>query len=119
LKESVLKENSALMDSPDYFGRTPMMYCVLADRLNTAKLLLRLGAQVSSVDNVGRSAAHIAAHKGSIKFLQLLAAKNCQFSLPDKEGQTPLHLARVGKISLSIGKGGGCFLANQTPVLFA
>ena len=86
------------MDSPDYFGRTPLMYCVLADRLNTAKLLLRLGAQVSSVDNVGRSAAHIAAHKGSIKFLQLLAAKNCQFSLPDKEGQTPLHLARVGTI---------------------
>jgi len=99
LKESLLKENSALMDSPDYFGRTPLMYCVLADRLNTAKCLLRLGAQVSSVDNVGRSAAHIAAHKGSIKFLQLLAAKNCQFSLPDKEGQTPLHLATNRRIT--------------------
>ena len=32
-------------------------------------------------------------HKGAIKFLQLLAEKGADFSLPDKEGQTPLHLA--------------------------
>ena len=69
------------------------MYCVLADRLNTAKYLIRQGALVACVDNHGRSAVHIAAHKGAIKFLHLLAEKGADFSLPDKEGQTPLHLA--------------------------
>jgi ankyrin repeat protein len=49
--------------------------------------------KVSCVDNHGRSAVHIAAHKGAIKFLNLLAEKGADFSIPDKEGQTPLHLA--------------------------
>ena len=62
-----------LRDSIDYFGRTPLMYCVLADRLNTAKYLIRQGAQVACVDNHGRSAVHIAAHKlWIIKFKLIL-----------------------------------------------
>jgi len=43
------------------------MYCVLADRLNTAKYLIRHGAQVNCVDNHGRSAVHIAAHKDRVE----------------------------------------------------
>ena len=55
-----------------------------ADRLNTAKFLIKTGAEVGCVDNHGRSAVHIAAHKGTIKFLSLLAQKGADFHLPDQ-----------------------------------
>ena len=50
-------------DTGDQFGRTPLMFCVLADRLECAELLLKAGAQVNMKDNGGRTALHWAAHK--------------------------------------------------------
>ena len=82
-----------MRNSTDHFGRTPLIYCILADRLNTAKYLIKSGAQIGCVDNHGRSAVHIAAHKGTTKFLHLLAQKGADFSSADQDGQTPLHLA--------------------------
>ena len=52
-------------DAGDQFGRTPLMFCVLADRLECAELLLKSGAQVNMKDNGGRTALHWAAHKVS------------------------------------------------------
>lgn len=52
-----------LLEAPDNFGRTPLMYCVLADRLDCAKLLLKMKCNLDQVDKAGRSALHLAAHK--------------------------------------------------------
>lgn len=51
------------LDTGDQFGRTPLMFCVLADRLECAELLLRAGTQVNKCDKGGRTALHWAAHK--------------------------------------------------------
>ena len=58
-----------------------------------AKYLIKSGAQIGCTDNHGRNAVHIAAHKGTTKFLQLLADKGADFTSADQDGQTPLHLA--------------------------
>ncbi len=54
---------SRLRDSEDQFGRTPLMYCVLADRLDCAEVLLKAGAAVNKTDHSQRTALHLAAQK--------------------------------------------------------
>ena len=49
----------------DQFGRSPLMFAVLADRLDCAELLLKNGAKVNFEDNGGRTALHWAAYKVS------------------------------------------------------
>ena len=39
------------------------MYCVLSDRVECAKLLLKMRCKLDQVDKAGRSALHLAAHK--------------------------------------------------------
>nr|KAF6314698.1 inversin [Myotis myotis] len=55
--------NAALKDKEDQFGRTPLMYCVLADRLDCADTLLKAGADVNKTDHSQRTALHLAAQK--------------------------------------------------------
>ncbi|KAK7825461.1 hypothetical protein U0070_012261 [Myodes glareolus] len=57
------KGNPALKDKEDQFGRTPLMYCVLADRLDCADALLKAGADVNKTDHSRRTALHLAAQK--------------------------------------------------------
>ena len=52
-----------LRDREDQFGRTPLMYCVLADRLDCAEILLKAGASVNKTDHSQRTALHLAAQK--------------------------------------------------------
>ena len=47
----------------DKFGRSPLMYCVLSDRLECAELIIKAGADVNKKDIGGRTALHWAAHK--------------------------------------------------------
>lgn len=61
----------SLRDHEDQFGRTPLMYCVLADRLDCAEILLKAGASVNKTDNSQRTALHLAAQK--VRWLELSA----------------------------------------------
>lgn len=51
------------LDVGDQFGRTPLMFCVLADRLECAELLLKARSHINIRDKGGRTALHWAAHK--------------------------------------------------------
>ena len=55
--------NSKDIDSGDQFGRTPLIFCVLADRHECAEILLKAGCKVDKKDETGRTALHWAAHK--------------------------------------------------------
>lgn len=90
--KKIITGNKELLDTADHFGRTPLMYCVLADRLDCAKYLINMGCNLDQVDNAGRSATHSAAHKGSYKFLELLHNRGASLDIKDHDGQTPLHL---------------------------
>ena len=61
------------LDSGDKFGRSPLMYCVLGDRLECAEMLLKANADVNKKDIGGRTALHWAAHKvRNIKYSDIL-----------------------------------------------
>eukprot|EP00066_Takifugu_rubripes_P014703 XP_011603969.1 PREDICTED: inversin isoform X2 [Takifugu rubripes] len=83
----------SLRDHEDQFGRTPLMYCVLADRLDCAEILLKAGASVNKTDHSQRAALHLAAQKGNIRFLKLLLSRRANWLQKDLEEMTPLHLA--------------------------
>ncbi|XP_049903241.1 inversin isoform X1 [Epinephelus moara] len=83
----------SLRDREDQFGRTPLMYCVLADRLDCAEILLKAGASVNKTDHSQRTALHLAAQKGNGRFLKLLLSRRANWLQKDLEEMTPLHLA--------------------------
>ncbi|XP_068180673.1 inversin isoform X2 [Antennarius striatus] len=83
----------SLRDHEDQFGRTPLMYCVLADRLDCAEILLKAGASVNKTDHSQRTALHLASLKGNVRFLKLLLSRRANWLQKDLEEMTPLHLA--------------------------
>ncbi|XP_001111927.1 inversin isoform X5 [Macaca nemestrina] len=90
--QRLIAGNSALKDKEDQFGRTPLMYCVLADRLDCADALLKAGADVNKTDHSQRTALHLAAQKGNYRFVKLLLTRRANWMQKDLEEMTPLHL---------------------------
>ncbi|XP_009884185.1 PREDICTED: inversin [Charadrius vociferus] len=90
--QRLIAGNSELKDKEDQFGRTPLMYCVLADRLDCAEALLKAGADVNRADRSRRTALHLAAQKGNYRFMKLLLARRGNWMQKDLEDMTPLHL---------------------------
>ncbi|XP_052235623.1 inversin-like isoform X2 [Dreissena polymorpha] len=89
---------TGLLDAGDQFGRTPLMFCVLADRLECAELLLKAGAQTNMKDKGGRTALNWAAHKGNVRLIKLLLSKGADCHMKDNEGQTAVHLCTRHKL---------------------
>ncbi|XP_061445700.1 inversin isoform X2 [Rhineura floridana] len=99
-KSALLKQiagNPDLKNKEDQFGRTPLMYCVLADRLDCAEALLKAGTDVNKADLNQRTALHLAAQKGNYRFMKLLLARRANWMKKDMEEITPLHLATQHK----------------------
>ncbi|KAK3756744.1 hypothetical protein RRG08_018466 [Elysia crispata] len=86
------------LDVGDQFGRSPLMYCVLADRPDCAEILMKAGAQVNLKDKGGRTALHWAAHKGNLRLMKLLLTRGADCREKDNEGQTALHLCTRHKL---------------------
>lgn len=91
--QKLITAEPGLRDSVDGFGRTPLMYCVLADRLDCAEALLKAGAAVNQRDHSHRTALHLAAQKGNSRFMKLLLSRRADWLLKDREEMTALHLA--------------------------
>uniref|UniRef100_A0A0G4I2Y4 Palmitoyltransferase DHHC domain-containing protein n=1 Tax=Chromera velia CCMP2878 TaxID=1169474 RepID=A0A0G4I2Y4_9ALVE len=77
----------------DSLGATPLILSVQHGHKHAFLLLLRLGANIESADVNGCTAAHWAAFKGDIEFLELLRYFRADLTVPDKSGKTPLHRA--------------------------
>ncbi|XP_059165676.1 inversin-like [Physella acuta] len=90
--------DTADLDVGDQFGRSPLMYCVLVDRLECAEILIKAGAQVNLKDKGGRTALHWAAHKGNLRLMKLLLSRGADCREKDNEGQTALHLCTRHKL---------------------
>ncbi|XP_075777702.1 inversin isoform X2 [Pelodiscus sinensis] len=90
--QKLIAGNPELKDKEDQFGRTPLMYCVLADRLDCAEALLKAGAGINKADHSQRTALHLAAQKGNYRFMKLLLARRANWMQKDLEEMTPLHL---------------------------
>ncbi|XP_038626286.1 inversin [Tachyglossus aculeatus] len=91
--QKLIARTPALKDKEDQFGRTPLMYCVLADRGDCAQVLLKAGADVNKADHSQRTALHLAAQKGNYRFMKLLLTRRANWMKKDLESMTPLHLS--------------------------
>uniref|UniRef100_A0A8C4WZY8 Inversin n=1 Tax=Eptatretus burgeri TaxID=7764 RepID=A0A8C4WZY8_EPTBU len=65
LLQRLITDDPRLGNWPDQFGRTPLMYCVLADRQECAELLVKARVDVEKADKNQRTALHFAAKKPS------------------------------------------------------
>ncbi|KAG8010086.1 Inversin, partial [Nibea albiflora] len=57
------------------------------------EILLKAGASVNKTDHSQRTALHLAAQKGNVRFLKLLLSRRANWLQKDLEEMTPLHLA--------------------------
>ncbi|XP_059511355.1 inversin isoform X2 [Stegostoma tigrinum] len=89
----LITANPNIKDAEDQFGRTPLMYCVLADRLDCAEALIKAGVNINKADHSQRTALHLAAQKGNYRFMKLLLSRRANWMQKDLEEMTPLHLA--------------------------
>lgn len=86
-------DERSYLNRGDQFGRTPLVYSVLGDRLDCAELLLKAGAKVGACDMDGRTPLHWAAYQGNLKCVKLLLSKGANWKVKDYKGRTPLHFA--------------------------
>ncbi|XP_032218348.2 inversin [Nematostella vectensis] len=93
LQEAFAEGDASIIDTEDRFGRTPLVYSILGDRVECAEVLLKNGASVSHPDVDRRTPLHWAAYQGNHKCVKLLLSKGANWKSKDKEGRTPLHFA--------------------------
>lgn len=79
-------------------GTTPLMDAAGLEYPGLVTLLLRLGSDVESQDNLGNTALHYATLSGCPREARLLIEANANVNFKNKEGQTPLmKAAALGK----------------------
>jgi len=66
----------------------------LMSMVQVAQLLLTRGAQLAAVDDLEKSALHLAAENGAVGVVDLLLRRGADAFEIDVEGQTPLELAQ-------------------------
>ncbi|XP_063718896.1 inversin-like isoform X3 [Symsagittifera roscoffensis] len=91
------------VDTADSLGRTPLMYCVLGNKVDCAEYLIKsTKANVNASDNLGRTALHWAANKEHHKMLKLLIQKGgADCRAKDRDGLTPFHMCMKNRNSKS------------------
>jgi ankyrin repeat protein len=73
---------------------TPLMLAVKCDRVETALVLVQMGASREVVDNRGRTAVHYAAtREGHVGVVEALLKAGCNPDIQDEDCATPLILA--------------------------
>lgn len=76
-------------------GITPLIRAVNLNQKQSVIALLEDGADINAADTTaGNTPLHHAIVQGSTQLIRLLLERNAQLSIPNKEGKTPLDLAR-------------------------
>ncbi len=83
-------ERGADVNHADNSGMTPLM---LYPDKESAKELIRAGADVNSVDREGNTALHYALRYGSPEDARYLIKKGADYNRPNQEGETPVQIA--------------------------
>jgi len=80
-------------------GYTSLHYAVSEKQIDTAKYLLKSGADVNCVTDSLRTPLHIACNKGEIELMKVLVVAGADINAQDKDGNTPMHiLSELGYI---------------------
>ena len=86
------------LNSKDPIGRTPLHLACIEMQLPAAQLLLRSGAHINSIDDLGNTPSHYAVEKGDKEFLSWILYRYPDLTIKNRTGKTPLDL--VNSISI-------------------
>jgi ankyrin repeat protein len=84
--------NSNVLKSKNNDGNTPLMYAILKDKIDIAKLLIDKGCNLDMQNNDGDTALMLSV-KYSKDIPKLLIESGCNLNLQDKAGNTPLMIS--------------------------
>lgn len=84
------------IDTPDYFGHTPLYRAILNDHAEIVYYLVDHGAKIEATDGFGQTPIFALSKHGDIKVVQYLIEHGAQINVEDKFGQTPLFMASYG-----------------------
>ena len=76
-------------------GDTPLHKCIRLKREELAKLLLNAGADPNRQDVRGCTSLHLGLSFGSLALIGLLVQRGASVSIPNSDGNLPLHLAAL------------------------
>jgi ankyrin repeat protein len=71
-----------------------------ADPLDAAKMFVDAGADVNAVNDAGNTAMHYAALTGATRIVEYLVGNGAKLDVKNKQGKTPLDLARQNTAAL-------------------
>ena len=97
---SLLVENGAKVNIHDGEGRTPFLNAVAAGHVGSAKLLHKLGADVTATDLLMKTCVHIAVENEQLKMLAMLLESSTgttNLYKVDLWDRVPLHYAAKSK----------------------
>ena len=97
---SLLVENGAKVNTHDGEGRSPFLNAVAAGHVGSARLLLKLGADVNATDLLMKTCVHIAVENEQFKTLAMLLDSRPGTALlykADLWDRVPLHYAARSK----------------------
>lgn len=92
----LLLKAGAKVNTPDPFGRTPLMYALNHPNGERQTLqLLQAGANYTTRDKRNNSTLHYAAQGGNLESIRLTASGGVDLNTQNEDGMTPLHVAAI------------------------
>jgi ankyrin repeat protein len=114
----LLLDNKADIEQTNSASETALMMAINKQRIESVKLLLKRGANVSQVlSSLGNSVLHYAAMGNSVELVDALLAKKARLDVQNVYGLTPAMIAsargQAGILGLLIDAGADINLANN------
>ncbi|KRZ49734.1 Death-associated protein kinase dapk-1, partial [Trichinella nativa] len=88
-------KNTAYLNSENLIEKAVMCACEMGNLIDLGNICSVANINFNDISNneLGALPTHVAAVAGQLDILKFLESRGCDFSLPDKRGDNPLHLA--------------------------
>lgn len=112
-----LKKNPHLIDKSDHFGNTALMISIDKQKIETAKVLIELGANVNYEKKNSQSPLRIAISKNDIEMVKLLINSGADVNKANTHGWVPLMSAAsrgyLAIVKLLVGSGADIYAKTK------
>jgi FOG: Ankyrin repeat len=88
-------QRQALVNQPDWYGKTPLHHAVSCGRDDVAQLLIKAGANVHAKEKDGSTLLHLAASYEDADLAETLIDAGIDVNKQNFGGITPLHIATI------------------------